>query len=647
MPQNKKSKQDIEKLHKILDNPSDPQMKTILNEDDKALDSLRRRMTGETKPSVSVKPVTKAKQSQPLAPTVTIHKKIDIKPSVQEIKPFEQKVRKLPEFTEVRVQESVIDPFADENLYEVEKITFLPPTIPQEKPPIQPQDFQEITSIPYKTTNQLSKEEIQLPEWQPLEEQEPSPIVKREPTESPLVPQKPSLQPSYKELQEESVISKKKQTEMVTKKQIKQLQREQKREAKKAKKLAAQQAKLEARQKKERERLEAERHKQELKKAQQKLKQKEASISQLQEKKSSRKKQLEETTVFEEYHQDEIIPEGPVQQTPVEKQVDQKEILRQKKQEEKKAKKLAAQQAKLAKKQQKQQAKLESQRRKEEMKKAREKQEEKKKTVQSRVSKPSKQKKPEKETIFEEYYKDEIPPVSTIPPLHSTEKKETPLSKREQIKEEKKKMKLAEKETKRIEQEKKEKKVIPKIKHGSLVKKGTTPPVDQQQIQRAHAAFQGYKSIDEKTAVLLYNHGYFSVDDLKKATLNDLTIIRGIKRKHAKQIKKEIEQKLSSQDQAGPSKIQKHTPLKKEDEVSEWKAYDVDEIPLLESVSDVCTSGAYTLYKREVVRVGGKKTTIHFFSKERPPFGEPASLPSGYSVAINRKTSIPYLKKKR
>ncbi len=57
-------------------------------------------------------------------------------------------------------------------------------------------------------------------------------------------------------------------------------------------------------------------------------------------------------------------------------------------------------------------------------------------------------------------------------------------------------------------------------------------------------AFKEMDSIDNKTAVLLYNNGFTTIDSLKQASLKDLTKIKGIKRKTAKNIKKEIEQKF-------------------------------------------------------------------------------------------------------
>ncbi|UCH72277.1 MAG: hypothetical protein JSW62_01645, partial [Thermoplasmatales archaeon] len=55
--------------------------------------------------------------------------------------------------------------------------------------------------------------------------------------------------------------------------------------------------------------------------------------------------------------------------------------------------------------------------------------------------------------------------------------------------------------------------------------------------------FKDFNSIDENTAILLYDAGFISTDELMIASIKDLTKIKGIKRKIAKKIKKEIDEK--------------------------------------------------------------------------------------------------------
>ena len=57
--------------------------------------------------------------------------------------------------------------------------------------------------------------------------------------------------------------------------------------------------------------------------------------------------------------------------------------------------------------------------------------------------------------------------------------------------------------------------------------------------------------------------------------------------------------------------------------------------------------GEYTLYSREVTLKGGRNQRIYYFCKGTPKSGDPYDLPDGYEVGINKRTGLPYLKKKR
>ena len=54
----------------------------------------------------------------------------------------------------------------------------------------------------------------------------------------------------------------------------------------------------------------------------------------------------------------------------------------------------------------------------------------------------------------------------------------------------------------------------------------------------------------------------------------------------------------------------------------------------------------YTLYTRDVDLKGGKRQTIYFFSPRKPNSGRPTDKPSGYTVRVNQRTGLPFLKKK-
>ena len=54
----------------------------------------------------------------------------------------------------------------------------------------------------------------------------------------------------------------------------------------------------------------------------------------------------------------------------------------------------------------------------------------------------------------------------------------------------------------------------------------------------------------------------------------------------------------------------------------------------------------WTLYCKDVTLKGGINQTIYFFNKRTPKSGNPCDLPNGYTVGVNKRTGLPYLKKK-
>jgi hypothetical protein len=168
------------------------------------------------------------------------------------------------------------------------------------------------------------------------------------------------------------------------------------------------------------------------------------------------------------------------------------------------------------------------------------------------------------------------------------------------------------------------------------------------QIQVNYNNFNGIESIDEKTAEILYKNGYFSVENLREANVDDLVQIHGIKRGLAKQIKKEIDEHVQETDVSEFTPIKQRTTRKKEKkkslDSSEWELSPSKE--KTPSLPEVCTYKGFTLYKREKRTSDGEKTTIHFFSKRKSERGVPTLLPDGYRIVVNRETGVPYLKKK-
>ncbi len=54
----------------------------------------------------------------------------------------------------------------------------------------------------------------------------------------------------------------------------------------------------------------------------------------------------------------------------------------------------------------------------------------------------------------------------------------------------------------------------------------------------------------------------------------------------------------------------------------------------------------WTLYSRDVTLKGGRVQTIYFFSKRTPKSGSPCDKPDNMEVGVNKRTGLPYLKKK-
>ena len=90
-------------------------------------------------------------------------------------------------------------------------------------------------------------------------------------------------------------------------------------------------------------------------------------------------------------------------------------------------------------------------------------------------------------------------------------------------------------------------------------------------------------------------------------------------------------------------------PKPETEELTEWESYDAEEevTEIEKQTTKTYKHGDYTLYKKEIKTSTGKVRTVHFFSKKKPDIGEAVSLPDGYKVLINKKTKLPYLRKKK
>jgi len=159
-------------------------------------------------------------------------------------------------------------------------------------------------------------------------------------------------------------------------------------------------------------------------------------------------------------------------------------------------------------------------------------------------------------------------------------------------------------------------------------------------------AFEGINSIDDKISNLLLKNGITTIQDLNDMTIKELTKIKGIRKKIAKKIKKEVNEYFEKISECAEKQMEyEEKPfISDEDfEEEEWES-----IPEEESVEGpVFMHKDYTLYEKEIVSKSGNKRVIRFFSKGEPEGAKKITLPKGYKVRKNKKTGVPYLKKKK
>jgi hypothetical protein len=161
--------------------------------------------------------------------------------------------------------------------------------------------------------------------------------------------------------------------------------------------------------------------------------------------------------------------------------------------------------------------------------------------------------------------------------------------------------------------------------------------------------FKDIESIDEKTSKLLYKSRITSVDILRKTTINELTKIKGIRKKLAKKIKKEVGEAPKRIETKEEWHVVVEAPKGNIEEKMEIKtSFHKDEAPEQKQKEiKIYRFGDYALYRKEITVSPGKKRTIHFFSRTEPEDGEPVYLPEGYEVKMNKKTGVPYIRKKK
>ena len=163
--------------------------------------------------------------------------------------------------------------------------------------------------------------------------------------------------------------------------------------------------------------------------------------------------------------------------------------------------------------------------------------------------------------------------------------------------------------------------------------------------------FSKIPSIDGKISDLLHENNIDTIEELSKKTIKDLTKIKGIRKKVAKQIKKEIEEHLKTIDTDESHTNLEENPYINEEgfsEEDEWESFEEhSKKEKKASTKKGFIYGDYTLYEKEITTKDDKKRKVRFFSKGEPEDAEPIKLPKGYEIKENKKTNVPYLKKKK
>jgi len=250
---------------------------------------------------------------------------------------------------------------------------------------------------------------------------------------------------------------------------------------------------------------------------------------------------------------------------------------------------------------------------------------------------------PKWEPVLEENQK-QVPEIEKESDLKKTIKKFEPMKPVEEAEDEKRKPEKSEtekelEESNKLDEEKGNMEIWdePETELSSVKQNGSSvwEPINgmkkKRDLKKRAEIFKIFAScnhINQETAVLLFDHGIKTVNELKKTSLETLKDIDGINDEQAEHIFHEVNKDSEKISDAKEVKEEKEVVS----EASKQKPYQY---------------GAYSLYKKEI-SIGNDKTRIvHFFSKKPPEDSQPSLLPSGYEVKVNRKTGVPFIKKIR
>ena len=590
MAKNKKSKNsDIEKLRMILDSPSDPKIKKILDKHEKNLNSILNRLSEEslqTKPDIKTKELFKKSDDNNLEPSVSIHENDDKTAIPSEISPeineLEEDIEEFQEVEDedVKFEDNFEDLSEDEELFEVEKIK----DTDNEFLEIKPKEKEEIDKknseifFDQVQTEEGSKDEELVPEWEPVKDKQDNNLkefteFKQEENEdkTDITDDKNKEDHKYKEF-----------TEYIPDKKDNELEAENEDITESSKDQEFSEIKENSHE------------------------------NQIQTKNEQKKFTVVDSVETGQYKiQDTENTEDIQTWEPINLDKDVHDIKKEEKEQN---------------------------------------------LILEESSKKSK-----KKSIF--------PKFSII--NHKSKDKED----KKKIRGEKKLKKLEKKEAKRKEKEKeleikksedeknrmlftKEQELKQKEKEEEKQKKIKTKK-DQKLISELVADDEGYQKdvipkSDLKAQQIKSKQEQKEKEAKTKAKIKEDKKLDQLREKELKKQKKlqRKKEKVKKAEQKTPELVdeEKLTISKniKQEETTEWDSYDAEEVNLDEQKeeSKYYTHGDFTLYKKEIKTVTGKNRVVHFFSKKKPDVGEPVQLPEGYEVKVNKRTELPYLKKK-
>ena len=633
MPKDKKSKiNDIKKLRQILDSPYDPKISAF--KDNKNLESIRQRLSGESSKTDMKYASTDvlSKKYGSLEPRVTIYQKEEkaVPPEIKKLEPDER----IEDVKDGFPEEDLLD---DVDLYEIEKVDITEPDFLEVKPKETTKKQEEIPKeaevflpIPEPAKKEKAKDmevaDEELPEWEPVEETKPEETVdeqegkiSEEFPEFEKIDEKVEPQPPNTEIEKE-ILTREPVSEESVKEKIVELPEEPQKERKavrttgekeqqKVRILSFLKERKREKKKREKESLEGLETKRSKKFDSEMVvggKENEENILKKLESEGEKKKVKGITADVEE----EVPTWEPVEETKPEETVDEQEG------------KISEEFP--------------------EFEKIDEKVEPQPPNTETEKEIPT------WEPVSEENVKEEIVELPEEP------KEDKPFDKdREKIsKEKERKAKIAEKENEvELKRQEKEQRVsgreeqrLKKIKEKKALiaarkKEREAKKAEKEKkrkLREKQKEEQRLKKIKEKKALIAAR------EKERVARIAEME-------KRAELKKQEKEQRAKKKETAKQETVSPVKSISEIEELTEWESYDVEEeIPEIEHhAAKPYKYGGYTLYEKEIKTSAGKKRTIHFFSKKKPDIGEAVQLPKGYGVKINKRTKLPYLKKKK